>query len=100
MIFAGDLTYPEDGLIENDCKYYWRIVIGRRDMKGPIFEIAGFMDEKDAEAYIEKLTKNTNWDDDILFVSKLMYALPPYIISDEQLIEYKIDHLKNIKPTR
>lgn len=81
----------------NEWKYYYRVVIFRKDNKGPMLEIAGFMDEKIADGYMRNLVQNTEgWDDDKLAVDKLLYALPPWTVPDDSL-ESKIDFLINLE---
>lgn len=95
-MYHDELIFPESSKnYRPEYKYYWRVIIGRRDLTGPLFEIAGFMEEKSADAYIEHLKKeNKNWDDDKLYITKLMYALPPWDISDAILLDNKINWLK------
>lgn len=95
MIF-NNLIYPEKEKLESEFKYYWRVVIGRRDMKGPLFEIAGFMDKDKADQYINDLRKNEAWDDKLLCASRLMYALPPYVISENDILQKQIEYLKEV----
>lgn len=81
----------------NEWKYYYRVVIFRKDDKGPMLEIASFMDEKIADGYMRNLVQNTEgWDDDKLGVDKLLYALPPWTVPDDNL-KSKIDFLINLE---
>lgn len=95
MILFENLIHPQIRLKNDNYKYYWKVIIGRRDLKGPIFEIAGFMKEEKADEYIKTFVKNNgDWDDNSLFITKLMYALPPWNIQEESLLKEKIDYLK------
>ena len=81
----------------NERKYYYRVVIFRKDDKGPMLEIAGFLDKKIADGYMRNLVQNTEgWDDDKLGVDKLLYALPPWTASDDNL-KSKIKFLINLE---
>ena len=81
----------------NEWKNYYRVVIFRKDNKGPMLEIAGFKDEKIADGYMRNLVRNTEgWDDNKLAVDKLLYALPPLTVPDDSL-ESKIDFLINLE---
>lgn len=97
MIFPGVLTFPENQDRHKDYKYYWRVVIGRRDLKGPLFEIAGFMDEEKADEFMKELVAKEDWDNDILYTTRLLYALAPYYVSDADLLSAKIEYLLKVK---
>ena len=95
MILFENLIHPQIRLENDNYKYYWKVIIGRRDLIGPIFEIAGFMEEEKANEYIENFSKaRDDWDNDSLFITKLMYALPHWNIQEETLLKDKINYLK------
>ena len=66
--------------------YYWRIVIFRKDLKGGMLEVAGFLDKRVANNFIENIIKkNPSWDESILGVERFWYQLPPWIADDYNL---------------
>ena len=54
MILFENLIHPQIRLENDNYKYYWKVIIGRRDLIGPIFEIAGFMEEEKANKLYNK----------------------------------------------
>lgn len=79
-------------------KHYWRVVISRKDNDSPLLEVAGFMDKRIAENYIQNILKtHPEWDDSILTADLLLYALPPWVNEDQLLtkqIRYLLGDLK------
>lgn len=80
-------------------KEYWKVVIypiHDDDEECPILEVAGFMDKKIAQSYINNvIKKNKYWDDSVLNAQLLLYALPPCTDSDSALTA-KIKYLKSL----
>ena len=88
MLFVNDIKPV--GHAEEKPKYYWRVVIFPKGddgvIKGAILEVAGFMDENIAKNYIENIVKKDHaWDDSKLGCCALMYELPPWTASDDNL---------------
>lgn len=80
-------------------KEYWKVVIypiRAEDEECPILEVAGFMDKKIAQSYMNNIIKkHKDWDDSILNAQLLLYALPPCTDSDSALTA-KIKYLKSL----
>lgn len=82
---------PEEVVIKTEppeptWKYYWRVVIGLVGKSAPILEVAGFMSEPIAQNYIDHVIRaRDDWDDKSMFAMKLVYALPPSTLDNDEL---------------